>query len=78
MSEILMWLKEYWGFLVGIITVVSPFVWLKLDARYAKKNDLHELRQSLLRIEKTMTTLEVHIQKSQEILNMLMKKELNK
>lgn len=78
MSEMLLWLKEYWGFLLGIITVVSPFIWLKLDARYAKKNDIYDLRASLQRIEQATKTLEVHTKNSQEMLNLLIKKELNK
>ncbi len=76
MIEFIHLIKEYWAVSIGLSTVIGSFVFLKLDARYAKKSDISELRNTLNRIESTSVELKTNTKNLQDNVSLLLKKEL--
>ncbi|MDP8171535.1 DUF2730 family protein [Pasteurella skyensis] len=76
MIELIQLIKEYWAVSIGVATFIGSLVWLKLDARYAKKNDISELRGALNRIERTTIGLQTNTKNLQDMVQLLLKKEL--
>ncbi|MDP8079529.1 DUF2730 family protein [Phocoenobacter skyensis] len=76
MIELIQLIKEYWAVSIGVATFIGSLVWLKLDARYAKKNDISELRGALNRIEGTTIGLQTNTKNLQDMVQLLLKKEL--
>ncbi len=76
MIEIIQLIKEYWAVSIGLSTIIGSFIVLKLDARYAKKSDISELRNTLSRIESTTVEMRTNTKNVQDNVNLLLKKEL--
>lgn len=57
MSDFMMFFKEYWGLLIGIMGVFLPIFWLALDSKYASKSEFRSVRHITQENDKKITQL---------------------
>ncbi|MBS9777617.1 MAG: DUF2730 family protein [Gammaproteobacteria bacterium] len=62
MTEVFHFLKDYWFLTLSVSGFVGSLLWVKLDARYMKREDVKELSQSIKDVEGRTKTLEDKIQ----------------
>lgn len=55
-------IRANFGFISALLTIVVTAFWLKLDSKYAKKNDLGELLEIAKSHDNRLTTLETKVE----------------
>ncbi len=62
MIETLNTLKAHWGMFLTLSGVLASLFWLKLDSRYAKKNEITQLLEVTKSHESRITAVETKIE----------------
>lgn len=62
MIEVFEVIKAHWGIILTLVGLFASVFWLKLDSRYAKKNDIGQLLEVAKSHEGRLTALETKVE----------------
>lgn len=66
-------IEQHWGVLLTVSGVAGSLIWLKLDIRYAKRNDINQLRDGQEKIARRMDRVEEdlkHLPSADDVTNL--------